>query len=205
MNAHTSDFDTLVDAGPVAKGGLGFTHEKPITGEKVDWYTPSWIFEALGLEFDIDPCAPQGGLPWIPAKHFCSLPKDGLALEWRGRIWCNPPYGPATKLWLERMGQHRNGVSLVFARTDTEWYHLYAKPADAILFLEGRVKFVDRSGEPPMVFDKRSGKFRESGPGCGSMLVAWGEENVAALRRMDAAGHGHLIERPRADDFGGLL
>lgn len=124
MNAHASDFDAMLDddaPSPVAKGGLGFTHEKPVTGEKVDWY------------------------------------------------------------------------------------HRYAKTADAILFLEGRVRFVDRSGKPPLVWCKRSKKHKESSPGCGSMLLAWGEENVAALRRMDAAGHGHLIIRPSADDFGDLI
>jgi hypothetical protein len=26
-------------------------------------YTPKWIFDALGVEFDLDVCAPQGG--WI--------------------------------------------------------------------------------------------------------------------------------------------
>ena len=50
--------------------------------------------------------------------------------------------------------------------------------ADAILFLRGRVKFVDGLGV--------SGG---SGVGSGSMLVAWGAENVAALLAMSDLGH----------------
>jgi hypothetical protein len=47
----------------------------------VDWYTPDSIFSALGITFDLDPCAPP--LPaatWIPAAYRISLPNDGLAV-----------------------------------------------------------------------------------------------------------------------------
>lgn len=38
----------------------GFAHEstKNITQE---WYTPPFVFEKLGLEFDLDPCSPMNG------------------------------------------------------------------------------------------------------------------------------------------------
>lgn len=33
-----------------------------------DCYTPRWVFDAMGLEFDLDVAAPNGG-PWhVPAK-----------------------------------------------------------------------------------------------------------------------------------------
>jgi hypothetical protein len=49
----------------------------------VDWYTPPEIFTALGLEFDLDPCAPpRPAASWIPANVRYSLPQDGLALPW---------------------------------------------------------------------------------------------------------------------------
>jgi hypothetical protein len=100
-------------------------------------------------------------------------------------IWCNPPYGPETKQWLRRMGEHRCGIALVFARTDTEWFHETAASADAILFLNARLKFVDKTGKPPIVVGK-DGKKRKSGAGAGSMLVAWGNDCVAALERMNS-------------------
>lgn len=193
-----------------AKGGTGFGHEKPWDGETVEWYTPPSIFAELGLEFDLDPCAPQGGLPWIPAKQFYSKPDNGLELPWPvgGRIWCNPPYGPETKKWLGRMGEHGRGVALVFARTDTEWFHETAATADAILLIAGRLSFVDETGEPPVTRDAKTGRKRKSGAGAGAMLVAWGADCVAALERLNsnpnAQHRGLLVPFPR-DDIESLI
>jgi hypothetical protein len=58
----------------------GFSHESS-KNISVDWYTPEWIFKALGLEFDLDPCSPSGGVPWIPAKRFYTIEDDGLSSE----------------------------------------------------------------------------------------------------------------------------
>ena len=154
----------------------GFTHESQKT-ISVDWYTPSWIFEALKLEFDLDPCQPVGGIDWIPAKHYYSIEDDGLSATWNGLVWLNPPYGKHTKHWLKKMHHHRNGVALVFARTDCAWFHDYCSTADAILFLQGRIKFVNG-------FNVES----KGLPGSGSMLVAWGKESVEALKNNKGLG-----------------
>jgi hypothetical protein len=149
----------------------GFTHE--VYGSKnVDWYTPPWIFDRIGLRFDLDPCQPPCGIPWIPADRSYSIQDDGLKQPWVGRVWLNPPYGKYTYDWLERMHNHRNGIALVFARTDCAWFHEFVVNADGILFLRGRVKFVDGLGVTA----------RAGTPGSGSMLIAWGESNVSSLR-----------------------
>ena len=41
------------------KNGLS-GHESQ-NSKSVDWYTPSWIFDRIGLQFDLDPCQPTGG------------------------------------------------------------------------------------------------------------------------------------------------
>lgn len=154
----------------------GLTHEST-ANKSIEWYTPPHIFEKLGLQFDLDPCHPAEKLSWVPAAKTYSLPANGLDLPWEGRVWLNPPYGRFTPNWLRKMHEHRNGVALVFARTDCDWFHAYVAEADAILFLKGRVKFVDGS------------TLTEGGtPGSGSMLVAWGESNVSALRKMHDSG-----------------
>jgi hypothetical protein len=135
------------------------------------------VFNRLGLTFDLDPCQPPEGVAWIPAKHRYTIADDGLTSPWSGRVWLNPPYGKHTAAWLKKMHQHRNGVALVFARTDCAWFHESIAKADAILFLRGRIKFVDGLGLTG-----------GSGAGCGSMLAAWGEENVAALKAMQDLG-----------------
>ena len=155
----------------------GFTHDNK-DNASVDWYTPPWVFQRLGLDFDLDPCQPPDGIEWIPAKRRYSVHDDGLTSPWAGRVWLNPPYGKHTPAWLERMHNHRNGVALVFARTDCAWFHESVAKADAILFLRGRVKFVDGLGVTG-----------GGGAGSGSMLVAWGRENVDALVAMRDLGH----------------
>lgn len=150
-----------------------FTHDSA-NNKTVDWYTPKHIFDALGVTFDLDPCAPVGGVPWIPARSVYSLSDDGLSRQWQGRVWLNPPYGRETKAWLAKMNQHRNGIALVFARTDCHWFHEYVAGATAVNFVKGRLKFVDAFGVTG-----------ESGAGAGSMLVAWGDENASAIERVD--------------------
>lgn len=159
----------------------GFTHDNK-QNATVDWYTPPWVFERLGLVFDLDPCQPEIKIPWIPALNHYWEAIDGLAQAWFGRVWLNPPYGPDTPKWLAKMHQHRNGIALVFARTDCKWFHDYVAKADAILFLKGRIQFVDGLG-----------KTGGGGAGSGSMIVAWGEECVAALEKMQDLGFGVRI------------
>lgn len=148
---------------------LGFTHESQ-KAETVSWYTPKWIFDMLDVEFDLDVCAPQGGVPWIPAKNHYALPQDGLALPWNGTVWCNPPYGKETSNWIQKLKNHGDGICLVFARTDTAWFHEHLSKADCLLFLRGRIQFVDG-------LNKTSG----SGSTCGSVLGAFGETATQAL------------------------
>ena len=160
---------------------MGFTHDSQIN-KTVDWYTPLWIFEDLGMEFDLDPCQPIDKIPWIPCKKRYTIIDDGLIQPWEGKVFLNPPYGKYTTDWLKKMHEHRNGIALVFARTDCKWFHQYVVKADAILFLKGRIKFVDGLGVTG-----------NAGAGCGSMLIAWGEENVKALKGME--GKGYLVIR----------
>lgn len=154
----------------------GFSHESQ-NSKSVDWYTPQWIFDSLRLEFDLDPCQPEGGVSWIPAKKYYTEKDDGLSQPWDGNVWLNPPYGKQTPLWLEKMHKHRFGIALLFARTDCAWFHDYIATADAILFLKGRVRFVDGLNAT-----------KGTGAGSGSMLIAWGYSNVQVLHGMKDKG-----------------
>ena len=154
----------------------GFTHDS-VANKTVDWYTPEWLFKEMNTTFTLDPCSPEGGVPWIPAVMHYSLKDDGLTAQWFGKVWLNPPYGTHTSAWLSRMHEHRNGIALVFSRTDTQWFHDYVRYADAILFVKSRINFVDGLG-----------KTGSSGSGCGSLLAAWGDENVATLERIKHLG-----------------
>lgn len=113
-----------------------------------EWLTPPHVIKALG-EFDLDPCAPIVR-PWDMAKKHYTVNDDGLSKPWEGRVWLNPPYGKETFKWLERLSEHRNGIALIFARTETRQFHseIWSK-ANSIFFFKGRLKFhyVDGSCE----------------------------------------------------------
>lgn len=103
---------------------------------KVEWLTPPELVKKLGV-FDLDPCSPVNA-PFLHASYNFTIEDNGLNKEWFGRIYCNPPYGKEMHLWLSKLKQHRNGIALIFARTETKcffenvWYD-----ADAVLFVKG--------------------------------------------------------------------
>jgi hypothetical protein len=124
---------------PKGKGIGG--HTKPNNGRHELWLTPLQVLHFLG-RFDLDLCACPEPRPWTTADKMIALPQDGLAEPWSGRVWLNPPYGDKIDVWMERMSQHRNGISLIFARTDTETWIRWVWPfADSILFISGRLYF----------------------------------------------------------------
>ena len=159
-------------------GKKGFAHESTYNESK-EWYTPRRIFDALGTQFDLDPCSPGHEIvPWIPAQFHHTIKDNGLCSKWFGNVFMNPPYGSDTPKWMERLVGHGSGIALVFARTDTKWFHAYAPKADAICFISGRIGFIphDKAG---LYAD---GQWRSKG-GCGaaSMLIAFGLDNAEIL------------------------
>ena len=64
----------------------GFTHDS-VDNKTVDWYTPKWIFDALGEHFDLDPCQPEDKIPWIPCDRHYSIIDNGLMQPWDGFVW----------------------------------------------------------------------------------------------------------------------
>lgn len=116
------------------------------TGNNEEWLTPPYIIEALG-PFDLDPCAPKIR-PWNMAKLHYSKNEDGLSRPWTGRVWLNPPYGRETFRWLAKLSEHKSGIALIFARTETKGFHeqIWEK-ASAIMFFRGRLSFHYVTGE----------------------------------------------------------
>lgn len=119
--------------------GIG-GHTLPNQGKNDEWLTPPEVLAKLG-HFDLDPCSPIVR-PWPTADLHFTKEDDGLAQPWVGRIFLNPPYGKTTVDWLKKLYEHGDGIALIFARTDTEWFHdwVFSK-ASGILFLRGRLSF----------------------------------------------------------------
>jgi hypothetical protein len=104
-----------------------------------DWYTPPFIFEALGLKFALDVSAPPIGVPWIPAKSFLSVIDDGLSTDWIGRVWMNPPYSNPLP-WIDKFIAHGNGVALI--PTSTGRWMLKLWESEAAWLMLPPIKFV---------------------------------------------------------------
>lgn len=165
----------------------GFTHESP-TNASVEWYTPKPIFDALNLTFALDPCSPGAGLTHVPAARHLTKSDDGLTSDWgQGTVWLNPPYGREVGIWLQRLVAHGDGLALLFARTDVQWFHDYAVAADLMCFLPKRIKFL-------------RGNLSTEGasPGAGSMLLAYGSNASDALQRSRLGACMTLAPQPTA-------
>ena len=153
----------------------GFSHESQ-HNETIEWYTPPGIFNRLRLEFTLDPASPGADkVPWIPAKKHFTIHDDGLKQSWENeRVWLNPPYNQQTAAWVEKfMQEYCTGIMLVFARTDTKWFHDFAINADALCFVKGRIKFYRGDG------------YQGQGSGAASLLLARGRDCVEALKNSD--------------------
>lgn len=145
-------------------------------GKSDEWYTPAFIFEALGCQFDLDVAAPLFGLgAHVPADRF--IADDSLECEWVGFIWMNPPFGGRNGLepWLEKFFDHGNGIALTPDRTSTAWFQAAARRAELMLFM------------PKVKFQRPDGSIGTK-PSNGTVLMAIGNRGVTALRRASHLG-----------------
>jgi len=108
---------------PIAGGDIAVTSD--------DCYTPRWVFDAMGLRFDLDVAAPPGG-PWhVPCERYYTAEDDGLAQPWAGLVWCNPPYS-AFAVWAEKWAQHDCGVLLGYQLPQVRWTRGVFAAAEAV-------------------------------------------------------------------------
>lgn len=149
--------------------GKGFSGHKSPVGLSDEWITPPYIVAALG-RFDLDTCSPVNRPYDIADVHY-TVNDNGLVLPWSNRVWLNPPYSEIDT-WMKKMADHANGCALVFARTDTKWFrdHVWDR-AEALLFLYGRLTFLDTQG--------KTARYNGGAP---SVIVAYGENNVQCLK-----------------------
>lgn len=82
-----------------------------------DYYTPKWLFDAIGLHFDLDVASPPEGPPFTPCSNYYTQQDDGLLQPWHGRVWMNPPYSKPAP-WVDKFLNHGNGIALLpFAKS----------------------------------------------------------------------------------------
>jgi len=89
--------DTFRDFSYSQKQDKRSQHLKAIhSSETVEWYTPHRYIEGVRRvlgEIDLDPASCEFANRTIKAKCYYTEQDNGLAREWPGRVFCNPPYG----------------------------------------------------------------------------------------------------------------
>jgi len=157
------------------------------SGKSNDWWTPKYIFDALGETFDLDVSAPFEGPLHVPCLGW--LYDRSLERAWNGFVWMNPPFGGRNGLtpWLDKFFQHGDGIALVPDRTSAPWWQEMARRADGLLFIDGKVRFIRPDGTTG------------DSPSTGTVLVAAGGRAVGALARADKSGLGLCYGRRLVD------
>lgn len=111
------------------------------SSETIHWATPKAFYSQLDAEFqfDLDPCPLGGNVEGADPRL------------WSGkRVFCNPPYGPDIRKFLECWPHADLAVYLIPARTDTRWFHeIVLLHASEIRFIKSRLKFGDGKGRAP--------------------------------------------------------
>lgn len=119
-----------------------------------EWYTPSNFIklarEVMG-SIDLDPASCEQANLTVGADVIYTKKNNGLAHDWFGNVWLNPPYAQplitqfANKV-VEQRGNYEQCIVLVNNATETKWFQKIARVASAVCFPTGRVKFYDPYG-----------------------------------------------------------
>lgn len=110
-----------------------------------EWPTPDTTYLPLHEEFGftLDAAASDEN---HKCERYFTLADDGLAQDWTGAVWCNPPYGRVIAHWVAKAyAESLRGaivVMLIPSRTDTGWWHdLVMATGAEIRFIRGRLNF----------------------------------------------------------------
>lgn len=124
-----------------------------------EWYTPADIIEAARTamgSIDFDPASSDVAQKVVRAAEYHTVDTDGLAQDWNGNVWMNPPYaaeliGKFVDKLIEQLPNIEQAIVLVNNATETEWFGKLASKADMVCFPRSRVKFYmpdGRTGAP---------------------------------------------------------
>lgn len=147
-------------------------HQSP-RSKSDDWLTPPSLLRQLG-EFDLDPCCPAN-MPWPTAATMWTRMDNALTRDWHGMVFLNPPFGRASKQFVERLAAHDRGIALLPARTETDVFHRFVwNKAKVVLFIRGRVYFC-----------RPDGTVAKFNSGMAMVLVGYGPVAVHRLKKLD--------------------
>ena len=143
---------------PAVTNGKSHTLSVLTSSDSNEWYTPARYVDAARVlmgGIDLDPASCALANETVGAARIFALEDDGLAQEWRGRVWINPPYGKEDgesnqARWSAKLisewcaGRIDHAVMLVNASTGSKWFQaLWQYP---ICFTDHRIEFNNAAG-----------------------------------------------------------
>lgn len=162
-------------------------HVNPLN--KQSWATPPGMVKLIahliglaGDAFDLDVCA----LPaTAKARRFYTPDDNGLAQEWAGACWCNPPFKiQEVRQWSAKVihevaaGRARLSTFLDPPKSDQDWWHLMLASGlvTGQIDCRGRINFLDEFGRPATAQSEPTTCFvLEAGARCFSPRRGWAE------------------------------
>lgn len=161
-----------------------------MSSESPEHYTPTEIWQTAAAclgGIDLDPCSNSKESPNVQALRYFTRDDDGLAQEWGGKVFMNPPYGDEIKAWVIKLrqeydaGRVTEAIALVPARTDTAWFQLLAGEYFPFCNVIGRLKFIGNTQSAPF-----------------PSTIFYLGENVGAFYR-HFSEFGHIFQRVHRD------
>jgi phage N-6-adenine-methyltransferase len=209
-NADALGFDTsrtaqrLIEVAIKYDASVAFTDQKAIeisrtiwghnvrgtqgTGEN-EWFTPPehiQLARAVLGEIDLDPATHETAQLMVRATRYFTKADDGLAQEWHGRVWLNPPYAEEEiEDWVMKMLEERAAgrvtaaIMLTHTYSSSAWFQSALAVTDAICFARKRVKFYKPRGKP-------------ANPTQGQTFFYFGDETDKFLRAFRTLGSASL-------------
>lgn len=158
------------------------SHQSTI-GKDQARFTPRFIVDPLG-PYDTDVCAGDPR-PFDIAARNVTAQQDSLKMDWRdfGRYWCNPPFDRRiVGEFVRRMPTGHGGTLLLHVRTETKWFQPVWESATAILWLAGRIIFLNADGTPCSIENPEAKHYgKKANSGAPVALIAFGEHDADAL------------------------
>ena len=118
-----------------------------------EWYTPPEYLEAARQVmggFDLDPASSDEANELVGAATYFTKADDGLAQDWVGKVWLNPPYTTGViDAFVSKLvaSDATEAILLVNNSTDTGWFALASSTSTAMCLPTGRIRFIDGCGK----------------------------------------------------------
>ena len=149
--------------------GSAMSHMRGALEKSDEHYTPKWLFDRMGIEFDLDVAAPKGG-SHVPARKCYTQEDDGLIQPWFGCVWMNPPFSKPSP-WVDKFIANGNGIALCVV-SKSKWFQALWNASDAIVPTDRTMKFERPDG------NKKTISFQ-------SFLFAMGNQSVQAINKLE--------------------